>query len=160
MSRRYSSLRRRLNRRGAVTVEFAIIAPVLLTMVLGVIEAGRLFETQNILATAAREGARLAAMDREGVVQEGQSTNDKIEQDVKNFLAAQGYNADDINVNIVSADSDEPFDLDADENSLELFKLRVEIPYSHFTETYAPGGEEFSLGSEIVFRNARTSLAQ
>lgn len=149
--------RRRADRRGAVTVEFAIIAPVLLTLVLGVIEVSRLFETQNILATAAREGARMAAMDREGLLQEGQSTNDKIEQDVKNFLAAQGYNADDVDIQVMHVDSDTPLDLDDPANSLELFRLRVDIPYSHFS---TPGDEDFSLGSEIVFRNARLPASQ
>jgi hypothetical protein len=143
------------SRRGAVTVEFAIIAPVLLTMVLGVVEACRLFEAQNVLASAAREGARMAAMDREGLVGEGQTTNDKVAADVIGFLEAQGYDAEDVVVNILHADDDTPFDLDDPENDLELFRLRVEIPYSKYGASYVPGVEEFSLGSEVVFRNGR-----
>jgi Flp pilus assembly protein TadG len=147
------------SRRGAVAVEFAIIAPVLLTLVVGMIEASRLFEAQNLLASAAREGARLAAMDREGLVAAGESTNDKIEDDVRNFLVSQGYDPEDVQVQILHADTDDPFDLDDPENDLELFRLQIQIPYSEYTSQYVPGGEEFSLGAEVVFRNGRAVVA-
>ena len=48
---------RRDQRRGAVAVEFAVIAPVFLAIALGIIEVGRVVEAQNLLETAAREGA-------------------------------------------------------------------------------------------------------
>lgn len=43
-------------------VEFAIVAPVLLLFVFGIIEYGRYFFLYNNLTNAAREGARLAAV--------------------------------------------------------------------------------------------------
>jgi len=54
------------------------------------VELTRMFEVQNLLDTAAREGARLGAMDREGLLQDGQSTNDNLTADIKNFLASNG----------------------------------------------------------------------
>ena len=48
--------------RGAVAVEFALIVPVLLLLVLGMIDFGRLWFTQVSLSQAAREGARLEAL--------------------------------------------------------------------------------------------------
>jgi Flp pilus assembly protein TadG len=46
--------------RGAVTVEFALVLPVLLMLLLGVVEFGRLFMADQDVATASREGARYA----------------------------------------------------------------------------------------------------
>src|SRR5262245_60508952 len=48
-------------RRGIAAVEMAIIAPVLLTFLVGIWEVGRAIMVCNILDNAAREGARLAA---------------------------------------------------------------------------------------------------
>lgn len=43
-------------RRGAAAVEFAFVAPVFITILMGVAEASHLFEAQNQLAVAVREG--------------------------------------------------------------------------------------------------------
>ena len=48
--------------RGAVAVEMAIILPLLLLVVGGIVDFGRLLFTQNIVTNAAREGARSAAL--------------------------------------------------------------------------------------------------
>jgi Flp pilus assembly protein TadG len=48
--------------RGAAAVEFALILPVLLFLIGGVIDFGRLYYTQIQLANSARDGVRLAAM--------------------------------------------------------------------------------------------------
>lgn len=48
--------------RGAAAVEFAIISSLLFTMLLGVVEMGRLFWTWNAAVEATRYGARLAVV--------------------------------------------------------------------------------------------------
>lgn len=48
--------------RGAAMVEFAIVLPVLILLVLAVIDFGRLLFLYNNLANAVREGARFAAV--------------------------------------------------------------------------------------------------
>ena len=48
-------------RRAAATVEFAVVVPVLLVFVLGIIEMGRLVMVAQVNTNAAREGARYAA---------------------------------------------------------------------------------------------------
>ena len=48
--------------RGAVAVEFALLLPVLLLIVFGIIDFGRALNAQITLTQAAREGARLAAL--------------------------------------------------------------------------------------------------
>lgn len=48
--------------RGAAAVEFAILLPLLLLLLFGIIDFGRALFTQVTLTQAAREGARLAAL--------------------------------------------------------------------------------------------------
>jgi Flp pilus assembly protein TadG len=51
------------NRKGAAVVEFAVLAPVLIALLLGIIECGRMIMVQQSLATAAPEGARQAIVE-------------------------------------------------------------------------------------------------
>jgi Flp pilus assembly protein TadG len=53
----------RRNRRAAAAVEFAIVAPVFLLMVFGMIEYGRMVMVYQVLTNASREGARAAVLD-------------------------------------------------------------------------------------------------
>ena len=53
----------RTSERGQVLVEFALIMPVLLILVLGIIDFGLGFNAWNTAQNAAREGARVAAVD-------------------------------------------------------------------------------------------------
>ncbi|MCQ6271397.1 pilus assembly protein [Pseudarthrobacter sp. R1] len=48
--------------RGAVAVEMALLLPLLLLILIGTMEFGRVFNVQNSLTQAAREGARHAAI--------------------------------------------------------------------------------------------------
>lgn len=52
--------RQRGTRRGASAVEFAVIAPIFILLVLGMIELGRGIMVQQILTNASRVGARRA----------------------------------------------------------------------------------------------------
>jgi Flp pilus assembly protein TadG len=48
--------------RGATAVEFAFIVPLLILLVLGIAEFGHAFQVQGTLSAAAREGARVMAL--------------------------------------------------------------------------------------------------
>lgn len=48
--------------RGAALVEFALVLPILLTLVFGIIEYGRAYEVKVQLTGAVREGARALAL--------------------------------------------------------------------------------------------------
>jgi Flp pilus assembly protein TadG len=54
--------------RGAVAVEFALLLPLLLLLIFGIIDFGRALNAQVTLTQAAREGARLAALNEPNVV--------------------------------------------------------------------------------------------
>jgi len=53
---------RKVPDRGSVVVEFALVVPVLLLIVFGIIDFGRALNAQIALTGAAREGVRLAAL--------------------------------------------------------------------------------------------------
>ncbi|GAA1141208.1 TadE/TadG family type IV pilus assembly protein [Nesterenkonia lutea] len=48
--------------RGASAVEFAIVAPVLVLMLLGILAFGHAFHVQSVLSNAARDGVRVMAL--------------------------------------------------------------------------------------------------
>jgi len=56
------SRRQNLRRRGAAVVEFAVVAPVFMLLVIGIIEMGRAVMVSQILVNASREGARKAVL--------------------------------------------------------------------------------------------------
>jgi Flp pilus assembly protein TadG len=53
----------RASERGAVAVEFALLAPVLIMILLGIMEFGRAYNTQLTLTEVAREGVRVMVID-------------------------------------------------------------------------------------------------
>lgn len=48
--------------RGAAAVEFALVLPLLIVLVMGIIDFGRVYSAQQTLTNAAREGARAMAL--------------------------------------------------------------------------------------------------
>jgi Flp pilus assembly protein TadG len=59
--------------RGATAVEFALLLPMLLLLLFGIIDFGRALNAQITLTQAAREGARLAALNQPNVVSRTQA---------------------------------------------------------------------------------------
>jgi Flp pilus assembly protein TadG len=59
--------------RGAAAVEFALLLPVLLLVVFGLVDLGRALNAQITLTQAAREGVRLAALSESNVVSRTQA---------------------------------------------------------------------------------------
>lgn len=147
-------------RRGAVAVEFACVAPVMLAIVIGMLELSRVFSVQNTLETAAREGARFASLDRTGLLLDGQTSNQKLISDVKNFLVSSGFNKTDVTVAIVDAESPTTtFDLDDSDNDLKLFQIRIEIPYDKVSWSPMKHYTADKLTAALTFRNGRTSFS-
>jgi Flp pilus assembly protein TadG len=82
---------------GAALVEFAIVLPVLLLLVFGIIDLGRLLYTYNNLTSAVREGARLAAVQQDPTTGASQqAVRDRVTQYVVSF----GGNAGPPNVTV------------------------------------------------------------
>jgi Flp pilus assembly protein TadG len=76
-------MRRNLARsKGASAVEMAIVAPVIVSLILGQIEASRLGMVAQLLTTAAREGCRVA------VIQD--KTQDDVQAQINKVLTGSG----------------------------------------------------------------------
>jgi Flp pilus assembly protein TadG len=75
----------RSRRRGAAAVEFAVVAPVFLLLVFGIVEFGRMLMVHQVLTNAAREGARRAVL-------RGTTSADVVNT-VRNYLAGTSINA-------------------------------------------------------------------
>lgn len=57
-----ANTRWRKSQRGAAALEFAIVLPVLLLLLVGIVDFGLVFGAQSQVANAAREGARTGAL--------------------------------------------------------------------------------------------------
>ena len=61
-SHQTNAAKRQRRDRGAAAVEFALVMPLLLVLVLGIAEFGRAYNIQTTLSAAAREGVRTMAL--------------------------------------------------------------------------------------------------
>jgi Flp pilus assembly protein TadG len=86
MARANSTDRALRKEQGVAVVEFALVAPLLLILVFGIIDLGRAYSTLNQLAASAREGARFAAVLPNPVSSWSQ---DQVRQTVKQFSLRQ-----------------------------------------------------------------------
>jgi Flp pilus assembly protein TadG len=59
---RVPALARLKSERGAELIEFALVFPVLLLVVLGIVDFGFVFQRMEVVTNAAREGARIAVL--------------------------------------------------------------------------------------------------
>ena len=78
MDRRFARGARR-HRRGAACVEFAVLSPILLILILGIIDVGQFVNVGQSVSNASREGARVAA-------RQATTNVSKVEAAVKNYL--------------------------------------------------------------------------
>lgn len=160
VGRRSKLLGSRARRAGAVAVEFAAVAPLLLAVVVGLIELTRAYNVQNTLEMAAREGARYAAIDRTGLLQDGQTANSKLIADVKGFLATSGIKATDVTVSVVDATTGSTFNLDDPANDMKLFQVRISVPYSKVSYSPVKHYHASTLSTALTFRNGRATLSE
>jgi Flp pilus assembly protein TadG len=76
---------RRRSERGAELIEFALVFPLMLLVMVGIIDFGLMFQRYHVVTNAAREGARLAALPGYGVAD--------VQARVNQFLTASGLTA-------------------------------------------------------------------
>lgn len=89
-------------RKGAAVVEFAIIAPVLVMLILGMIEVGRFVNANQVVTNASREGARRASMADKNDTMAGTITRE--------FLSNAGFSGSAAEVNVMrGGDSDNAY---------------------------------------------------
>jgi Flp pilus assembly protein TadG len=145
-------------RRGSAAVECAIVAPVMVALVLGLIQSSFSIDATHKLHAAIRQAGRLASMDYSDRLQTGQSGNAKVISDIRNQLKAEGLPGDKVTITITDAESGGPFNLDAAANNLKLFRIQVEVPFKTVMSGNLIKAPVDKLSASIVFRKGKTGL--
>jgi Flp pilus assembly protein TadG len=83
---------RRNGSRGQALVEVAMVAPLFFLMVFGTIDIGRVIWANDVVAGAAREGARYASVHAGYINTDTKATKDQIKAHALNFVIAGGSN--------------------------------------------------------------------
>jgi Flp pilus assembly protein TadG len=122
--------RRPRRRRGAATVEFAVIAPVFFTLVFGMIEFGRMLMVEQVLTNAAREGARTAVLSG--------SSNSAVNTKIQTYLTGGSVNANAATISVTPTL--------ASAKTGDTVTVQVSIPYSSVSWLPAP----WFLGNAIL----------
>jgi Flp pilus assembly protein TadG len=93
-------------RRGAATVETALVLPIVLLFLFGIFEYGRYFMTMQLLNNAAREGARYAIAHLQPVTI-GNTTYGSATSDVTNIVTGMtaGVTLNNQNINVYASDA-------------------------------------------------------
>ncbi len=119
------TIRQNPTRRGAVIVEMALVLPIFLGLVLGIIEFGRGLMVGQLVTNAAREGARKAILDG--------STNSDITSTIQSLLATSAnVSTGNISVTITvtpASGNPDPGNNIAACRSKDLITIKVQIPF-------------------------------
>lgn len=113
------------------------------------------------IASAVREGGRLASMDFSGKLEAGQTANEKIQQDVLNFMSATGVKTTNAKVYIEHVDEcgeGTTFDLASPDNYLQMFRIRAVVPYENVSLTPISIMQGRKLSASITFRRGRNTI--
>jgi len=118
------------SQKGQSLVEFALVLPVFVVILFGIMEFGRLWEISNILTSAAREGVRVAAVSEPDV--------EKAKTAAQAVLSAGYITNATITVSGPNSDSD--------------VSVTIALVYKPLTGSIIPGFGSFSLSRSTTMR--------
>lgn len=145
-------------RQGAAAVEFAVIAPLFVTLVLTAAQSSFNLDAAHTMYATIRQAGRLASMESSERQQAGQSKNNKVIQDIRNQLIAEGIPGQHCEITITDAETGGPFDLSDSANDLGLFRISINVPYSALNIMGAFPTQDSTMRASVVFRKGRTTL--
>jgi len=129
-------------RRGAALVEAALVLPIMVTMVLGVVEFGRAQMVSQIVTNAAREGARVAIRD--------DGSNATVAQVVQTFMnSSLGVDPNSVGVSVTvtpAAGNPDPANECGDANIRDLVTVNVTLSFD--VVSFVPG--HFLSGKDLL----------
>ncbi len=102
---------------GQALVEFALVIPILIVIILAITEFGRLWMTMNVLTGAAREGVRVAAVNELGTTFANNAA--------QNVMTAAGMTGTTVTV--------------SGPNAANEMTVTVQMDYTVLTGTIVPG---------------------
>ena len=122
----YSPHRRFQLRCGIAAVELAVVAPLVVGLLVGLLEVGQLVKVNQIVSNAAREGARKAAT--------GVNTYADVQTTVANYLTNAGITNQSgltVTVSDVTQGNSGPQFNPSTANWLDQLQITVTLPYSN-----------------------------
>jgi Flp pilus assembly protein TadG len=126
MKKRFPLPQQTERRRAAALVEMAMVLPIFVTVTLGIVEFGRAMMVAQLVTNAAREGARLGALDG--------TTNAEVTQAVTEFLqASTSVAAGDVTVVITvtaAPGNPNPNNQVANATVRDAVNVQVQIPFN------------------------------
>ncbi len=129
---RQSRRRKPFTRRGAVSVEFAILAPVLLGLLMVTTAISDMYDAANTLQMAVRHGGRLGGLGSLNFT-DTTPTNDRIADDIRAFLNSAGLQGEGAMIQITNPDTGEPIpNLDDAVDPVPYYQVDVTMPYDIF----------------------------
>lgn len=145
-------------RRGAATVEFAIVVPVFGIFLAAIVEFGHAYMVQTTLRGAARQAARLGIGETVSTAQ--------VEQEARRIVSS-AVNTDKLNIliknaNLFDTSQTVPEDLKfedlpdielSDAQTRQLFIVRLEIPYEDVALFPPFWAKDLTLHSQSVMRH-------
>jgi Flp pilus assembly protein TadG len=128
-------------RRAAALVEFAFLAPVLITLLFGVWEVGRMIQIYQMVSNAAREAARQAATARYSNTQVKQAALDYLisaQVPASDTIANNQVNLSNTNCTFTVQDTTNDSVADVSQASqLDAIQVKVSVPVKNFRWTGA-----------------------
>jgi len=129
--------------RGTAVVEAALTMLGFLALLLGIFEAGRLLNIQQVLTDASREGAKLAVLPLSGT--STLPTVGEIETEVQKFLQAA-------NIGSATTVVERPVSIVTGNVSTTFTRVRVSVPYTVLALSMF-SGLEITLVGQTLMRN-------
>ncbi|MBA3498415.1 MAG: pilus assembly protein [Gemmatimonadales bacterium] len=131
------------HRRGQALVEFALVMPLLLLFLVGIIEFGRGWNSHQVITDAAREAARKC------VIADSKVTQDTVVNVAKSAMAAAGINTAPASVSVTGFARPNPTGLPC--------TVAIQLPYT-FTflgpmMSWTTGQRSITLTSSFSMRN-------
>jgi Flp pilus assembly protein TadG len=82
----------RLNRKGQALIEFALVLPLVLLLVVGMLEFAKAWNLHQVMTDAVREGARRAVLADATTCPGGAVAMDSVKAPMWRYVAQSGYN--------------------------------------------------------------------
>jgi Flp pilus assembly protein TadG len=142
----HSTQRGAWRRSGTAAVELAVVAPVVVILLVGVLEVGRMVQMTQIISNAAREGARKAST--------GVNTYSDVQTTVANYLTRAGITNQTglvINVYDVTQSNAGPQFDPSTAVYLDQLQISVSLPYSNVALAPLPGFSGAVISAQAVW---------
>jgi len=123
-------VRHKSARSATAAVEFALVMPLVVTVLLGILEMGRTVQVMQVLDNAAREGARQASTSTASLAQIKANVQTYIQNAEPTITDFTGYDL--YYTNITSPTVTDP----TTANQLDRFNIRVVLPFDNIRWTW------------------------